>query len=297
MIECVPNLSEGNGTHAVSWGVEALAEAGACVLDLHCDADHNRSVITAVGGESELEAGTLEMVRRTVQRIDLASHTGVHPRIGVVDVLPFVPLENASLAECIALARRVGTRVADELCIPVYLYEAAARNPARRNLAAIRRGGLPGLSERMTTPEGCPDLGPTKPHPTAGVIAIGARGFLVAFNVNLDATDVRVAKRIASAVRASSGGLAGVKALGLRLASRGITQVSMNLVEPLATTIMDAFVAVEQVAASVGCQVVESEIVGLVPQAALAGVDAERIRFPGRLDEITIEHRRAARCA
>ena len=296
MIECVPNLSEGRRTPVVSRLARAMQDCGCCVLDIHQDVDHGRSVITAVGGTEEMEEAAIALVSGAIKAIDLRGHVGVHPRIGAVDVFPFVPLERATMEECAALARRVGQRFADELRLPVFLYEYAAVEPARRNLAAVRRGGLPGVTARMRHPGGAPDCGPPSPHPTAGAIAVGARDVLVAFNVNLRTSNTRVARSIAAAIREANGGLPGVKALGFELASRGLTQVSMNLVDLGRTTLLDAYLSVERRASEMGIDVVESEIVGLVPQFALGGATADRIRYPGNLGEITIEARRAARC-
>jgi glutamate formiminotransferase len=260
LVECVPNFSEGRDLGIIDQIAAAATGAGAALLDRTSDADHNRSVLTLAGPPETIAASAFAAVEKAAALIDLRSHSGVHPRIGAADVVPFVPLENITLEECAALAWRVGERIWTELAIPVYFYEAAARRTECADLAAIRRaaGGLP------------PDLG-GKPHRTAGACVIGARKFLIAFNVDLDTTDVRVAQEIARRVRARSGGLACVKALGLFLESRGRAQVSMNLVDYEVTPLGVAFDAVRAEANRLGVDIAGTEIIGLVPQRAIGG--------------------------
>jgi len=214
VIECVPNVSEGKDFAVLDGFAEVVASAGCRVLDLHLDPDHNRSVLTFVGEEDALYEGVLALARAAVDRIDLRAQRGVHPRMGAVDVVPFVPLEGATMSDCVRLARRVGRAFGEELGIPVFLYEAAATSKARRNLAALRKGQFEGLASKLTRPEWAPDFGPRRPHPTAGVTAVGARRFLVAYNVVLETDDLAVARQIAGAIRETGGGMQGVKALG-----------------------------------------------------------------------------------
>ena len=295
MIECIPNISEGCDRAAIDEIVRAVSLAGCRVLDLHRDVDHHRSVITFVGEPDTVVDGAFALAREAVAHIDLRVHRGVHPRIGAIDVIPFVPIgdatADASLDDCVAIARRVGARIGDELGVPVFLYEAAATRPERRNLADVRRGGWDRIAAAFGEPEGRPDFGPARLHPSAGAVAVGARRPLVAYNVVLDTDDRSIARAVAGRVREASGGLAGVKALGLLLAERGLAQVSMNLTDIAATTVPDAFDAVTREAAHLGAQVVDSEIVGLVPRAAVAGATTETLRLRSSLADKILEDR------
>jgi len=293
MIESVPNLSEGRDLEAIGRVGHAIQSAGARLLDVHVDGDHHRSVFTFVGGAEEIVAGALAMVEKAVARIDIRDHHGEHPRIGAVDVVPFVPLAGSSMANCISAAREAGEAIGARFGIPVYLYEAAASRPDRRNLADLRRGGLEGVATRMETEDGRPDYGPPHLHDRAGAIVVGARPFLVAYNVNLTSGDLAAARAIASAIRASGGGLPGVKALGVMLHSRGLAQVTMNLTDVGATTVPEAFEAVRVEAERRGVGVLESEIVGLAPRAALAGASAEDLLLTRPVEEIVLEERLA----
>ncbi len=292
LIECVPNVSDGRRPGVIGELARAIGtSAGTKLLDYSSDPSHNRSVFTFAGEEPALEDAVLALFECALSRIDLRTHAGVHPRVGAVDVVPFVPLEGASMADSVALARRVGERVASRLEVPVFLYEEAATNPARRELENIRRGGLEGLAARMATAEWAPDFGPPQPHPTAGVSVVGARRPLVAFNVNLASDDLAVAKEVAAIVRESGGGLPFVKAMGVRLADRGIVQVSMNLTNFRETSIRRAFEEVRQEAERRRVSVRDSEIVGLVPAAALSEDDARAIHLRESAEEKTIEGR------
>jgi len=253
--------------------------AGARLLDRSSDPDHNRSVFTLAGEPGPLERALLGLYAATLAEIDLARHDGVHPRLGAVDVVPFVPLAGARMADAVTIARRLAAEVARRFELPVYLYGEAASDPARARLADLRRGGTAGLAERMVRPEWRPDFGPARVHPAAGVTAIGARFFLVAFNALLDTPDARVARRIARRVRASSGGLPAVQAIGLHLPSRALAQVSMNLVDYRRTSIPAALAAVEAAARELGAAVVSTEIVGMAPAAALAGASPEELKL------------------
>jgi glutamate formiminotransferase len=240
------------------------------VLNRHIDPDHNRSVITFVAAPEVIVEAAMRAVARAAELIDLTKHQGVHPRIGATDVLPFVPVSGVSIDECITLAHTAGRRIAQELSIPVYFYERAALRPERVRLENVRGGGFEQLrAEIAANPDRAPDVGEKKLHPTAGAIAVGARPFLIAFNVNLRTSDIAVARRIARAVRERNGGLPFVKALGFELQSRGVVQVSMNLTDYEQTSIARAFTAVQREAERQGVAIDGAEIVGLVPRAAL----------------------------
>ncbi|MGH9370418.1 MAG: glutamate formimidoyltransferase, partial [Vicinamibacterales bacterium] len=230
---------------------------------------HNRSVLTMVGDAPSLKAGVLALFDAAVAAIDLRTHRGEHPRVGAVDVVPFVPVEGVTMAECVTLAREVGAAVAQGFDVPVYLYEEASDNPARRNLEDIRRGEFEGLGAKMASPGWAPDFGPSLPHPSAGASIIGARMPLIAYNINLNTDRLEVARRIAAAIRHSSGGLRYVKAMGVKLDDRNIAQVSINLTNYQKTPIHRVFDLVVREAARYGVTVLESEIIGLVPAAAL----------------------------
>jgi glutamate formiminotransferase len=252
---------------------------GARVLDRSSDASHNRSVITMAGEAGPLETAVLALCEAAVGSIDLRTHRGEHPRLGAVDVVPFVPIEGVTMAECVSLARRTAAAVAERFNLPVYLYEEASSNPLRKNLEDIRRGEFEGLAAKMATEAWIPDFGPHHPHPTAGATVIGARMPLIAYNINLGTNRIEVARKIAAAVRFSSGGFRFVKAMGVTLADRGIVQVSMNLTNYEKTPIHRVFAAVEHEAARYGVSILESEIVGLVPAAALVDTAAAALQL------------------
>jgi glutamate formiminotransferase len=292
LIECVPNVSEGRRPPVVAAMAATIrGVAGARLLDFSSDTSHNRSVFTMAGGATALEAAVLALFARATADIDLRTHRGEHPRLGAVDVVPFVPLEGATMAECVALAKKVGAAVAERFEVPIYLYEEASDNPARKHLEDIRRGGLEGLTARMSAPEWAPDFGPPAPHPTAGASVIGARMPLIAYNINLASDRIDIAKRIARDVRQSSGGLPRVKALAMTLADRGLVQVSMNLTDYRQTSLADVFTAVSREAAREGVEILESEIVGLVPAAALKGLTPSDLRLRNFSNDQILEHR------
>jgi glutamate formiminotransferase len=286
LVECVPNFSEGRKLDTVERLVQTIESAtrpqspppspcsplspGAVVLDQHMDADHNRSVITFVAGPGLVVEAALRAVATALELIDLRQHTGQHPRIGATDVLPFVPVRDVTMEEAVALAHEAGERIWRELSIPVYFYQRAALRPNRVNLAEVRRRGFEQLGEEIThLPERAPDIGDARVHDSAGAIAVGARPLLIAFNVNLRTRDIAIARGIARTVRARDGGLRGVKALGFELGSRGLVQVSMNLDDYEETGIAQAYEAVRSAAEGLGVEVASTEIVGLVPRAAL----------------------------
>jgi len=292
LIECVPNFSEGRRPEIVQQIRDAIAAvAGAVVLDVSSDASHNRTVVTFVAPAESVAAAAFAGIQTAHRLLDLRAHTGEHPRIGATDVVPFVPLEGASMDDCVALARALGERVGRELHIPVYLYERAATRPDRENLADIRRGEFEGLRDAIRTdPRRLPDFGPAELHPTAGAVAIGARPFLVAYNVYLGpATNIAVAKEVAKAVRGSSGGLRYVKALGLEVG--GQAQVSMNLVDIDRTPLFRAYEAVRQEAAAHGVTPTWSEIVGLVPERALLDAGIRHVQLQRFTSDQVLENK------
>ncbi|HYL78644.1 MAG TPA: glutamate formimidoyltransferase [Bryobacteraceae bacterium] len=267
LIECVPNFSEGRDAAVVLAIEQAIGSVpGVLLLQRDMDPDHNRSVITFAGPAEAVGEAALRGVATAAERIDLRRHSGVHPRIGAADVVPFVPLEGATLDDCAKLAREVGKQAWERIGVPVYFYEAAASSPERSPLENVRRGGF-------EHPALAPDLGGPQLHPTAGACAIGARKLLVAFNVNLNSLDLAIAKSIARKIRASSGGLPFVKAMGVPLASRGLVQVSMNLTNFEATPLSSVMAAVRAEASADGVSIAGTEIVGLAPRKALAGFE------------------------
>jgi len=279
LVECVPNFSEGRKVETVAHIADAITSVpGVTVLNRHIDPDHNRSVITFVAAPELIVEGALRAVARAAELIDLTRHKGEHPRIGATDVLPFVPVSGVTIDDCVALARAAGRRIWEELSIPVYFYERAALRPDRARLENVRGKGFENLrTEIAVNPERAPDVGEKRIHPTAGAIAVGARPFLIAFNVTLKTNALRIAQSIARAVRERDGGLPFVKALGFELESRGVVQVSMNLIDYEQTTIAQAFAAVQREAARRGVVVAGAEIVGLLPRAAL---DRKAAYFP-----------------
>jgi glutamate formiminotransferase/glutamate formiminotransferase/formiminotetrahydrofolate cyclodeaminase len=281
LVECVPNFSEGRDQgilHALIDGVTSTA--GVALLDHSMDADHHRSVLTFCGSPDGIIEAAFRAVRVATELIDLRTHVGVHPRIGATDIVPFIPIRGTTMHDCIQLAKRLGERVGRELGIPVFLYERAAGRADHVLLEAVRRGGLDGLAFRMESDPGwIPDFGPPRLHQSAGAIAIGARPPLIAYNVNLRSTEVEQARSIARAVRYSSGGLPSVKAIGVALSSRGMVQVAMNLTDYLVTPILTAFQIVKAEAAKRGIEVAGSELVGLVPQAALDHATAASLQL------------------
>ncbi len=292
LVECVPNISEGRRPEVIA-AIRAAAESppGVAVLDVHQDSAHNRSVLTLAGeAEAVLEAA-FRCVRAAVERIDLRQHRGEHPRIGAADVVPFVPLGDTPMADCVALARRLGARLGQELGLPVYLYGEAATRPERRLLPNIRRPQFEGLQALIASdPTYAPDFGPARLGP-AGATAVGARPFLIAFNVNLATSDLGVARAIARAVRTSSGGLPAVQALGMRTPDPNVVQVSMNLLDFRVTPLGVLFQAVREAAEQRGVRVLESELVGLAPTAALAAVAQSVLSVRHLSAEQTIETR------
>lgn len=280
LVECVPNFSEGRRVEVVDAVAAAVTGTpGVQLLDSTSDADHNRSVLTLAGEPDAVAEAMEEAVAVAVQLIDLRGHEGQHPRIGAVDVVPFVPLGDSTMDECVALARRFGARIAARFELPVYLYAAAATRPDRVVLADVRRPQFEGLRERIGDPDREPDFGPARVHPSAGAVAVGARPFLIAYNIELASNDVELAKRIARRVRESSGGLPRVQALGLYLEELACAQVSMNLLDFTITPLWAVWDAVRALAANEGVELQDSELIGLAPLAALISV-ADHIDVP-----------------
>ena len=292
VIECVANVSEGRRPEVVAAMADAIrAIAGVRLLDHSSDASHHRSVFTLAGDADGVERAVLALFERAVADIDLRTHRGEHPRLGAIDVVPFVPIEGVTMAECVALAKKVGAEVAARFQIPVYLYEEASANPARRNLEDIRRGEFEGLSAKMATAGWTPDFGPASPHPSAGAAVIGARMPLIAYNINLATDRLDVAKKIAAAIRHSSGGFRFVKAMCIKLEARGIVQVSMNLTNYEKTPIVRVFETVKREAERHGVSILESEIVGLVPSAALTAAAAFYLQIEGFSADQVLENK------
>jgi glutamate formiminotransferase len=286
----VPNVSEGRDTTVIETLGRAVQATAARLLDVHRDSDHHRSVFTFLGPMAAVEAGAVALTRAAVRLVDLTRHRGVHPRVGAVDVIPFVPLRGASMADAVAAAHRVGRTVAAECGLPVFFYGEASRGALPRELPALRRGGLEGLAGRLSDPAWRPDEGPALPHPTAGVTAIGARGPLIAFNAVLDTAEVEAAHAIARALRESSGGLPAVRAIGVMLESRRAAQVSMNLLDYRRTAARLVARRLEDEAQRHGARIVEYELVGCAPAdalsdwphdlAAIAGLKASQLLDP-----------------
>jgi glutamate formiminotransferase len=291
LVECVPNISEGRRGFVLDECAAAIRHAGARLLDVDADPDHHRTVFTFVDDPAAIGAAVLALIERAVGLIDLRQHAGVHPRLGAVDVVPFVPLFGTPMSRCVELARETAATVAARFALPVYLYEDAALRPDRKRLEAIRRSGFEELGARMADPAWQPDFGPARPHPTAGAAIIGARPLLIAYNVNLASSRLDVAIAIASVIRERDGGLPGVKAMGVPLPHRGVVQVSMNLTDVTRTSIAEAFDAVAAEAARYRVPIADSEIVGLAPAAALTPAIADAIRLRHPLQDRILEHR------
>src|ERR1700728_3140065 len=271
LVECVPNFSEGRQVAKVDAIVNAMrAVPGVYLLARESDADHNRSVVTLVGEPSAVREAAVRGVGKAAELIDLTRQTGAHPRVGATDVVPFIPIEGVTIEDCVELAGQAGREIWERYHIPVYLYEAAARWPERANLENIRRGQFEGLREEvLRNPQRAPDIGGPALHPTAGATVVGARKFLIAYNINLNTPDVEIAKKIAKTIRFSSGGLPYVKAMGVDLRARNLAQVSMNLTDFEQTPMYRVFETVKEEAMRHGTSIAGSEIIGLVPKRAL----------------------------
>lgn len=293
MIECVPNVSEGREQATIDAIADAVRGApGVRLLNVHQDPDHNRSVFTYVSESGEaIREATMRLFEVALARIDLRIHHGAHPRVGAVDVVPFVPLEGTTMDECVAIARRFGADVAERFQLPVYLYEHAATHEHRRELPVIRSGGFEQFPHKITDERWLPDFGPALVHPTAGVSVVGARVPLIAFNMQLATDRLEVAQACARAVRGLSGGLRFVRALPIELKSRGLVQVSMNLLDFRRTPMHRAFTVVREEAERYGVSVLSSEIVGLVPAEAMYQVAEWHLRLAGFRKDVVLEER------
>ena len=287
-LECVPNVSEGRRRDVINACVEAASTRGVWVLDVSSDPDHNRTVLTLLGEGTDLARAVTALATVAIERIDVAGHSGVHPFLGALDVAPFVPLEARQMPAAVDAALRAADELA-ALGLPVFLYDEAASDPGRAALADHRRGGLARLGERMASGEWAPDRGPGVPHPAGGVVCVGARPFLVAFNLLLDTDQLAAAKRIAAALRESGGGLPGVRALGFPLKSRGQAQVSVNLTDCDRTSLLDVVRKGDELAAADGVRVVETELVGLAPRRVVPPGGAAALRLPALSDRQILE--------
>jgi len=270
LVECIPNFSEGRDAAVVEQIADtARSIAGVTLLDYSMDASHNRSVFTLVGSPEGMEEAAFQLCKKASEIIDMTKHQGEHPRMGATDVIPFVPVKDMDAKECVEISKRVGERIARELGIPVFLYEDSATNSERVNLAKVRKGQFEGMPGKLIQPEWKPDFGERKIHPTAGVVAVGARMPLVAFNVNLSTDDVEIANKIAKKIRAISGGFKYVKAMGVLLEDRKVAQVSMNMVNYEGTALYTVFEAIRAEANRWGVNIIGSEVIGLTPAKAL----------------------------
>lgn len=270
LVECIPNFSEGRNKEVINALVEtAKSVPGATLLDYSSDESHNRSVFTLVGDPQAIGEVAFQLCKKASELIDLTKHEGAHPRMGATDVVPFVPVKDVSVDECVELSKQVAKRINDELKIPIFLYEDSASTPDRVNLAKVRKGQFEGMPEKLQQPEWAPDFGERKVHPTAGVTAVGARMPLVAFNVNLDTSDLEIANKIAKVIRGSSGGFKYCKAIGVMLEDRNVAQVSMNMVNYEGTPLYRVFEMIRAEADRYGARIIGSEVIGLTPAKAL----------------------------
>ena len=273
LMECIPNISEGRRMELVEEFADIVrAVPGVTLIDYSSDASHNRSVFTFLGDPEQVKEAAFRFAKHAVEKIDLRVHEGEHPRMGAVDVIPFVPIRDMDMQECVELSKQLGKRLADELDLPVFLYEESASAPHRKNLAAIRKGQFEGMAEKVLEDQWHPDFGGNRIHPSAGVVAVGARQPLIAFNINLDTSDVSIAKKIAKIIREKDGGFRAVKALGVMLEERNIAQVSINMCDYKQTPLYRVLEFVRFEAARYGVHVVGTEIIGLAPMMAF--VDA-----------------------
>jgi len=292
LVQCVPNFSEGRREDVIDEIVAELDDHDVTVLDVSPDADHNRTDVTFIAEPQVAKDAAMDLALKAVELIDMREQEGEHPRMGAIDVVPFIPLMDAEMADCVALAEEFAEEFAERTEVPTYLYEEAARKAERENLANVREGEFEGLRDEIgSNPEKEPDFGPNHIHETAGATAVGARFFLVAFNVNLDTDDLEVAREIARNVRHSSGGYRHVKAMGFEIEERGIVQVSMNMTDFRGTPLFRVFETIKDEANRYGVDVVGSELVGQVPMAALIDVADHYLRLEDFETEQVLEQR------
>lgn len=294
LVQCVPNFSEGRREQVVKAIVDAIdAASGARVIDYSMDADHNRAVVTFLGEPEDVRRSIFAAARTAVELIDLREHGGEHPRVGAIDVVPLVPVREMAMAEAVALSYEIGKDIADNLRVPVFFYERSAVMRHRANLADVRRGGFEALRETGLVNGREPDLGPSELHPTAGAVVIGARGPLIAFNVNLATSDMEVARTIAARMREARDrgeGLPGVKAIGVRLKSRRMTQVSTNITLPHQISIYDVYAFIEGQARAMGVEVVESELIGAIREESLIDAARSSMKLHGLTEKRLLDH-------
>lgn len=291
LVECVPNFSEGRDPKKMEQLVDCFrGKPGVKLLDYCNDVDHNRMVVTAVGSPEALKIVVVEAIGKAIELINLNEHTGAHPRVGAADVVPFIPVQNCSMDEAIQLANEVAACAAERFNLPVYLYEKAASRLHRSNLADVRKGQFEGLTEKMTSPLWIPDYGPATPHPTAGASIVGARNYLIAWNVNLQTNNLDIAKHIAKTIRFSSGGFPCVKALGLSLPEQGIVQVSMNLTDFTQTGMFEVFERIQKEAKLLGVEIACSELIGMLPMGAVADLAANYLNIKEFSSERILEY-------
>jgi glutamate formiminotransferase / 5-formyltetrahydrofolate cyclo-ligase len=282
MIECVPNFSEGRRPEVIEAIVDEVRNVpGVRLLDVKPDSSHNRVVVTFVGEPQAVKQAAFASCAKASELIDMEQHQGEHPRIGATDVIPFIPISDVTMEECVALANELGREIADKLEIPVYLYEAAAKAPARKNLPDVRKGQYEGLKNDIAKPERRPDYGPARMHPRAGAVVVGARQFLIAYNINLGTSDVNIAKKIANSIREAKGGYRYVRAMGVMIEDRNLAQVSINMVDYTGTPLFRVFDTVKSEAARYGVNILGSEIVGLTPMQALLDVAEFYLQLEG----------------
>ncbi len=289
IIECVPNVSEGRRMNVIKEIVQNLRALGVKILDYSSDPDHNRSVITFVGDKETVKSGAIQIARDAERLINLQNHRGTHPRMGALDVVPFIPIKGVTMKDCVEISRDVGAKIADELNIPVYLYAESATTILRKKLPDIRRGEFEGFFEKIKDPIWKPDFGKAEVHPTAGVTAVGAREFLIAYNINLDTDNIKIAKRIARSIRESSGGLQFIQAKGMELKDKGCVQVSMNILNYKKAPLYRVFETVKMEAKRYGVNVIESELIGLMPTEAALKSLAFYMQFPKLSSKQTVE--------
>lgn len=292
LYECIPNFSEGRDSEKIEKIVKPFKENKKIkLLDYSADKDHNRLVVTLLGGEKELKSSVLKAMQIAIEVIDMNKHKGEHPRMGAIDVVPFTPVKNVEMEDAVKLANQVAKEAAEMFDLPIYLYEEAAKEDKRKNLAVIRKGEYEGFKEKIKQDEWKPDYGPQKLHPTAGATVIGARMPLVAFNINLDTDNIEIANKIARKVRHSGGGLRFVKAIGIDLTERGITQVSMNMTDYTKTSLYQSFEMVKFEANRYGVNVIGSELIGLLPAKALFDVAEYYLGLEAFKDDQVMENR------
>ncbi|HHW90536.1 MAG TPA: glutamate formimidoyltransferase [Clostridiales bacterium] len=288
IIECVPNFSASD--EKTLKALTRCFEKHRVLLGYESDIDHNRAVITAAGKPQAVLKALIETVGVAVKHIDLNAHKGAHPRMGAVDVIPFVPIKNITKEEAVLISKKAAQKISQKYGIPVFLYAHSASSPNRVQLSDIRRGGFENMAAKMQSPEWKPDFGPNIPHKTAGVAACGVRDFLVAFNINLDTNDLRIAKKIASSIRESNGGIKGLKALGLELKSKNIVQVSMNITNTKSTSFFEIYQTVKKKARNFGVEIKNSELVGLAPMRILSSSIKEALKFDSFDDDKILEY-------